>query len=67
MPGEWQTSQDSAPEALTGKSVICVANLKPRQMKFGTSEGMVLAAGPGGAEVFLLAVDEGAKAGMRVH
>jgi methionyl-tRNA synthetase len=36
-------------------------------MKFGTSEGMVLAAGPGGADVFLLGVDEGAEPGMRVH
>jgi methionyl-tRNA synthetase len=55
------------PEDLVGRHVICVANLKPRQMKFGTSEGMVLAAGPGGAEVFLLAVDSGAEPGMRVH
>ena len=44
-----------------------VANLAPRQMKFGLSEGMVTASGTGGAEVFLLAVDEGAKPGMRVH
>ncbi len=55
------------PEDLVGKTVICVANLKPRQMKFGLSEGMILAAGPGGEEVFMLGIDEGAKPGMRVH
>lgn len=55
------------PEKLIGRMVICVANLAPRQMKFGLSEGMVTAAGPGGEEVFLLAVDTGAKPGQRVH
>ena len=55
------------PATLVGKHVICVANLKPRQMKFGLSEGMILAAGPGGSEVFVLGVDEGAKPGQRVH
>jgi methionyl-tRNA synthetase len=55
------------PEDLVGRLVICVANLKPRKMKFGLSEGMVCAAGPGGAEVFLLDVDNGAKPGQRVH
>lgn len=55
------------PEQLVGKLVICCANLKPRQMKFGLSEGMILAAGPGGAEVFVLGVDSGAKPGQRVH
>jgi methionyl-tRNA synthetase len=55
------------PEQLVGRLVVMVANLAPRQMKFGLSEGMVTASGPGGAEVFLLAVDEGAKPGMRVH
>jgi methionyl-tRNA synthetase len=44
-----------------------VANLTPRQMKFGLSEGMVTAAGPGGEEVFLLGVDSGAVPGQRVH
>lgn len=44
-----------------------VANLKPRQMKFGLSEGMVAAAGPGKTEVFLLAPDSGAKPGQRIH
>lgn len=55
------------PEALVGRLVICVANLAPRQMKFGLSEGMVAAAGTGGAEVFLLSPDSGAKPGQRVH
>ncbi len=55
------------PEELEGKLVVCVANLKPRKMKFGVSEGMVLAAGPGGDEIFVLGVDEGAKPGQRVH
>jgi len=55
------------PAKLVGRRVICVANLKPRKMKFGTSEGMVLAAGPGGNDVFLLGVDESAQPGMRVH
>jgi len=43
-----------------------VANLKPRKMRFGVSEGMVLAAGPGGKELFLLEPDSGALPGMRV-
>ncbi len=55
------------PEKLIGRLVIIVANLAPRQMKFGLSEGMVTAAGPGGEEVFLLGVDSGAKPGQRVH
>jgi methionyl-tRNA synthetase len=55
------------PEKLVGRLVIIVANLAPRQMKFGLSEGMVTAAGPGGEEVFLLSVDSGAKPGQRVH
>ena len=55
------------PEALVGRLVVIVANLQPRQMKFGLIEGMVTAAGAGGAEVFLLAVDSGAAPGMRVH
>lgn len=55
------------PEDLVGRLVVCVANLKPRKMRFGLSEGMVCAAGPGGAEVFLLALDSGAKPGQRVH
>lgn len=54
------------PEDLTGKLTVMVANLKPRKMKFGISEGMVLAAGPGGDELWLLEPHEGAKPGMRV-
>jgi methionyl-tRNA synthetase len=55
------------PEQLVGRLVIVAANLAPRQMKFGTSQGMVVAAGPGGADVFLLGVDSGAQPGQRVH
>jgi methionyl-tRNA synthetase len=55
-----------APESLVGRHVIVVANLAPRKMRFGVSEGMVLAAGPGGEDIFLLAPDQGAEAGMRV-
>ena len=55
------------PEDLVGRLVICCANLAPRKMRFGVSEGMVLASGPGGKEIFLLNPDEGAKPGMRVH
>jgi len=56
-----------APEALVGRLVVVVANLAPRKMKFGTSEGMVIAAGPGASEVYVLAPDSGAKPGQRVH
>ncbi len=55
------------PEQLVGKLVVCVANLKPRKMKFGMSEGMVVASGPGGKDVFLLHPDPGAQPGQRVH
>jgi len=55
------------PQQLVGRLVIVAANLAPRQMKFGTSEGMVLASGAGGADVFLLSPDAGAKPGQRVH
>jgi methionyl-tRNA synthetase len=55
------------PEDLVGRLVLCVANLKPRKMRFGVSEGMVCAAGPGGEEIFLLSPDSGAKPGQRVH
>lgn len=54
------------PDALVGRMVIAVANLKPRKMRFGVSEGMVLAAGPGGSDIFLLSPDSGATPGMRV-
>ncbi len=55
------------PEDLVGQLVICCANLAPRKMRFGTSEGMVLAAGAGGTDIFVLRPDSGAKPGMRVH
>jgi methionyl-tRNA synthetase len=54
------------PEELVGKLTVMVANLKPRKMRFGTSEGMVLAAGPGGKDLWVLHPDEGAQPGMRV-
>jgi len=54
------------PESLQGKLTVMVANLAPRKMRFGTSEGMVLAAGPGGGELFILQPDAGARPGMRV-
>ncbi|MGB0359970.1 MAG: methionine--tRNA ligase [Endozoicomonas sp.] len=55
-----------APEALVDKYTVMVANLAPRKMKFGISEGMVLAAGPGGKELWILEPHEGAQPGMRV-
>ena len=55
-----------APEQLEGKLTVMVANLAPRKMKFGMSEGMVLAAGPGGKEIWLLEPHAGAQPGMRV-
>jgi methionyl-tRNA synthetase len=54
------------PEKLIGRLTVMVANLSPRKMKFGMSEGMVLAAGPGGQEIFLLSPDDGATPGMKV-
>ncbi len=54
------------PAALEGRLTVMVANLAPRKMRFGTSEGMVLAAGPGGEDIFLLSPDDGAVPGMRV-
>ncbi|MCG6155712.1 methionine--tRNA ligase [Rubinisphaera margarita] len=56
-----------SPEELIGRLVVCVANLKPRKMRFGLSEGMVCASGPGGKDVFLLSPDSGAQPGQRVH
>jgi methionyl-tRNA synthetase len=55
------------PEALVGRLVIMVANLAPRQMKFGLSEGMVVASGSGGSEVYVLSPDQGSVPGQRVH
>ncbi|PSW18441.1 methionine--tRNA ligase [Photobacterium sanctipauli] len=54
------------PEELVGKHTVMVANLKPRKMKFGMSEGMILAAGPGGKDLWILEPHEGAQPGMRV-
>jgi len=54
------------PADLVGRLTVMVANLEPRKMRFGVSEGMVLAAGPGGKEIFLLSPDSGASPGMRV-
>jgi methionyl-tRNA synthetase len=55
------------PEKLIGRLVVVVANLAPREMKFGVSQGMVVAAGAGGKEVYVLEPDSGAKPGHRVH
>jgi methionyl-tRNA synthetase len=54
------------PKTLVGRLIVVVANLEPRKMRFGTSEGMLLAAGPGGKEIFVLGPDSGAVPGMRV-
>ncbi|MCY1504219.1 Methionine--tRNA ligase [compost metagenome] len=54
------------PSKLEGRLTLYVANLAARKMKFGVSEGMVLAAGPGGEEIYLLSPDSGAKPGQRV-
>jgi methionyl-tRNA synthetase len=54
------------PDQLAGRMTLVLANLKPRKMKFGVSEGMVLAAGPGGKDIFLLSPDAGATPGMKV-
>jgi methionyl-tRNA synthetase len=54
------------PGQLVGRLTVVVANLAPRKMRFGTSEGMVLAAGPGGQDIFLLCPDAGAQPGMKV-
>ncbi|ADG66967.1 methionyl-tRNA synthetase [Planctopirus limnophila DSM 3776] len=55
------------PATLVGRMVVFCANLAPRKMRFGTSEGMVLAAGEGGTQVFVLSPDSGAKVGHRIH
>lgn len=55
-----------SPEQLPGRMTLVLANLKPRKMRFGVSEGMVLAAGPGGKDIFLLSPDAGATPGMKV-
>jgi len=55
-----------SPEELKGRMTVMVANLAPRKMRFGVSEGMILAAGPGGNELFILSPDSGATPGVRV-
>ena len=54
------------PAKLVGRRIVIVANLKPRKMRFGVSEGMVLACGEGGSDLFLLSPDDGAKPGQRI-
>ncbi len=54
------------PAALVGRLIVVVANLEPRKMRFGMSEGMMLAAGPGGSDIFVVAPDSGATPGMRI-
>ncbi|AHG73013.1 Methionyl-tRNA synthetase [Mannheimia sp. USDA-ARS-USMARC-1261] len=54
------------PEELIGRFVIVIANLAPRKMSFGLSEGMILSAGTGGANLFLLDADSGVQPGMQV-
>ena len=54
------------PDKLVGMFTVVVANLKPRKMKFGMSEGMILAAGPGGSDIWLLEPHTGAQPGMRI-
>ena len=54
------------PSELIGKLIVVVANLKPRKMRFGVSEGMLLASGDDDSGVFLISPDEGAKPGQRV-
>ena len=55
------------PQTLVGRLTVVIANLAPRKMRFGVSEGMVLTAGEGGSELFLLGADEGATPGMPVR
>jgi len=59
-------AQAYKPDELVGKIVIYLANLKPRKMKFGLSEGMILAAGTGGKDIFILTADAGARPGQKV-
>jgi len=54
------------PATLVGRMTVMVANLAPRKMKFGMSEGMVLAASGDGPGLFILSPDAGAQPGMRV-
>ncbi len=56
-----------SPSELRGKLTVIIANLQPRKMRFGVSEGMLLAAGPGGQDIWILHPDEGALPGMKIH
>ena len=56
-----------SPDDLKDKLVVCVNNLKPREMRFGTSEGMILAAGDDDIDIFIVSPDKGAIPGMRVR
>jgi methionyl-tRNA synthetase len=55
------------PDKLVGRNVVFIANLAPRKMRFGLSEGMILSAGDGGSDLFLLDADQGAKPGATVR
>lgn len=55
------------PQKLVGRNVVFIANLTPRKMRFGLSEGMILSAGDGGSDLFLLDADQGAKPGATVR
>ncbi|MGB5851470.1 MAG: methionine--tRNA ligase subunit beta, partial [Rhodanobacter sp.] len=55
------------PEKLVGRNVVFIANLAPRKMRFGLSEGMILSAGDGGSDLFLLDADQGARPGASVR
>jgi methionyl-tRNA synthetase len=55
------------PEKLVGRNVVFIANLAPRKMRFGLSEGMILSAGDGGSDLFLLDADQGAQPGATVR
>ncbi|WP_424682877.1 methionine--tRNA ligase [Frateuria sp. YIM B11624] len=55
------------PQKLVGRNVVFIANLAPRKMRFGLSEGMILSAGEGGGDLFLLDADQGAKPGATVR
>ena len=59
--------QSYAPEDLLGKQVIVVANLQPRKMRFGVSEGMLLAAGPDGTDVVVAEFGQPRQPGQRVR
>ena len=59
-------AQAYKPDDLIGKTVVCLANLKPRKMRFGLSEGMILASGSGGKDIFMLTADQGAQPGQTV-